>query len=92
MHRVGAGRRDGGQHRIGVQIRLGRRGPAQRHGLIGQSHVHCPGVSLREHRDGGDAEIPAAPDHPNGDLPAVGDENLGDHPGAAGEAAEAHQS
>ena len=46
-------------------------------------------VGLGVHRDGADAEGPAAADHPAGDLPPVGDQDAAEHGGQAGGAAEA---
>ena len=46
MHTVGATRSDRGEDRLGVEVRLGGRLPAQSVGLVGQPHVHRVAVEL----------------------------------------------
>ena len=47
--------------------------------LVGQADVQGVAVEVGVHRDGGDAELPAGADDPDGDLPPVGDHDLAEH-------------
>ena len=72
-----------GRHRVedglGVEVALRRRLPAQPEGLVGQADMERPAVDLGVDGDAGDAQLPAGPDHPDGDLAPVGDQDLGEH-------------
>ncbi len=79
MHRLGAGRSAGRDHRVDVEIaRRGRRRP-EPHGLVGVEHRPGEAVGVGIDRDGGDAQPPQRAADPGGDLAAVGDQNLAEH-------------
>ena len=79
MHGIGAAALDHAEDRLGVEIGLGCRRPAERVSLVGEAHVHGVAIEVGVHGDGWDAEFAARPDDAHGDLPAVGDQNLGEH-------------
>ena len=74
MHGVGPGTLGGVDDRVGPQVRLGRRGTAERHGDVGVAHERLVGVGIRVHGDGGDTEVAARPHDAAGDLAPVGDQ------------------
>ena len=57
VHAVGAARPDRGEDRLGVEVPLGGRLPAERVGLVGQPHVQRVAVEVGVDRDGRDAEL-----------------------------------
>ena len=64
---------------LGVEVALGRRLAPEGVGLVGQADVEGVAVELGVDGDRGHAQLPAGPDHPDGDLPPVGDEDLLQH-------------
>ena len=74
MHRIGADTSRGSDHRVDLQVALGRGGRAESDGLIGHGHVQRIRICVRVHRNAADSRLPQGADHPAGDLPAVGDQ------------------
>ena len=64
---------------LGVEVALCRGLTAERVRLVGQAHVEGIAVEVGVDRDGGDAELPASADDPDGDLAPVGDHDLAEH-------------
>ena len=79
MHGVGAGDLAGGEQRRHVEIAVARRGRADAHALVGETHMHGVLVRGRMHRDGGDAELLACAQDAQRDLAAVGYEDFFEH-------------
>src|SRR5262249_19201173 len=79
MHRVGAGDLAGGEQRRDVEITVLRGRRADAHAFVGKPHVHGVGVGGRVHRDRGDAQLFARPQHAERNLAAVGDEDFIEH-------------
>ena len=70
--------------RADVQVRLARGRRTDPECLVRHPDVERVAIRVRVDRDGGDAEIPAGADDPDGDLPSVGDEDLPDGSGSPG--------
>ena len=79
VHAVGAAAADGVEDRLGVEVALGRRLPAERVRLVGEADVERVAIELGVDRDGRDAELAGGPDDADGDLAAVGDQDLLQH-------------
>ena len=79
VHGVGAAALDDVEDGLGVEVALGRGLAAERVGLVGEADVQGVAVEVGVHGDGGDAELPAGADDPDGDLAPVGDQDLGEH-------------
>ncbi len=79
MHGIGAGDLAGGEQRRDVEIAVLGGGRPDADALVGQAHMHGVFIRRRMHRDGGNAELLASPQHPQRDLSAVGDEDLVEH-------------
>jgi hypothetical protein len=78
---VGAGPLGGRHDRLGAQVGLRRRDPAERHRLAGLGDERRVAVRVGEHRHGGDPQPVAGAQHPARDLAAVGDQQLADRRG-----------
>ena len=75
----GGGRQDVGN----VEVALAAQGFAHADRFIGELHVQRVLINGAVHRHGGDAELAAAPNDPEGNLAAVGDQHFADgHPAA----------
>jgi len=68
-----------GEDRRDVEVALARGRRTDAHRLVGEAHVERGGVGGGVHGDGGDPQLAASADDPEGDLPAVGDEDLLEH-------------
>ena len=79
MHGVGAGDLAGGEQRGDVEIAVLRRRRPDADALVGKAHMHGVGVGGGMHRDRGDAELLARPQHAQCDFAAVGYEDLVEH-------------
>jgi hypothetical protein len=58
------------------EVALGGGSGTDGHRLVGGQDVERFAIDVGEDRDGGDAQLAAGPDHPDGDLAAIGDEDL----------------
>ena len=67
------------QDRVAAQVAVLRPRPADRPGLVGQTHVLRAGIGFGEHRHGADAQPARGTDHPAGDLAAVGNQDRVEH-------------
>jgi hypothetical protein len=76
VDRLRAGRLDGGEDRLGVEVRLGRCAAPEGDGLVGHTHVERTGVDVGVDGHGADPEPLAGADDPDGDLPPVGHQQL----------------
>ena len=74
---VGAAARDRVEDGLGVEVALGRGLAAEGVGLVGEADVQGVAVEVGVHGDGGDAELAARADDPDGDLAPVGDQDPG---------------
>ena len=75
----GGGRQDVGN----VEVALAAQGFAHADRFIGELHVQSVLINGAVHRHGGDAELAAASNDPEGNLAAVGDQHFADgHPAA----------
>ena len=73
---LGAGDFAGGEQLRDVEVGFARRRRADADALVGEAHMHGVGVGGRMDRHGGDAQLLAGAQHPEGDLAAIGDEDL----------------
>ena len=76
MHGFGAGDLAGGEQLRDVEIGIARRRRTDAHAFVGEADMHGVGVGGGMHRDGGDAELLAGAQHPEGDLAAIGNQDL----------------
>ena len=76
---VGAAVADRAEDRVGVEVALGCRLPAEGVRLVGQPDVQGVPIELGVDRDGLDAELASGADHAHGDLATVGDQDLLQH-------------
>ena len=74
MDRVGAGAPRRVDDGVAAQVGLRRGGSGQSHRLVGLGDEGSSCVGVGEHRDGGDAHLPAGAEDAPCDLAAVGDE------------------
>ena len=79
MNRIGAGHAGGINHRIDIQIALGRGIGTDPHGLIGHRHMHRSRIGIGVDRDHVDAHALCCTRDPNRDFPAVGDQKALNH-------------
>src|SRR3990170_2887216 len=77
---VGPGDLGGGDEARDLEIGQARGGRADANVVVGEPHVEALAVRLAVDRHGLDPELPARPDHPQGDFPAVRDQDLLEHP------------
>ena len=77
VHAVGAAAPDDVEDLLGVEVALGRGLAAEGVGLVGQADVQGVAVEVGVHGHGGDAQLLAGADDPDGDLAPVGDQDLG---------------
>src|SRR5262249_37416162 len=76
---VGAGYDGGADQRRYVQVAGRRYRRTDAKGLIGKLDVQGVGVGLRVDGDGPNAQLPAGPDHSEGDFSSICNENLFKH-------------
>jgi hypothetical protein len=65
-----------GEHFVGIAVAAG---PENFHRLIGQPHMQRIPIGMDIECHGGDAQVPATADNPDGDFAAIGDQNFGKH-------------
>src|SRR5216684_637891 len=73
MDGVDVGNFRGANHLWNVQIALAAAGRANAHRFIGKSNVERVTIRLGIYRNGGNAELLAGANDPQGDFPAIGD-------------------
>jgi hypothetical protein len=76
MDGVGSRPQGGVDHDVDAQVRLRRRGPAERHRLVRRPHMGCAAVGIGEHRHRGQAHLPGGAEDAHGYLGPVGHEEL----------------
>ena len=64
---------------LGTEVALARRGPADRHSLVGVAHMDGVAIGLGVHRDGPDPQLTAGAEHPSGDLSPIGNQDGANH-------------
>ena len=79
MNRVGTGLACGGENRVRREIRLARALPREGNRDLGLLDVGGPGIVLREHRRGTNAELARRAHDPKRDLAAIRNEQSADH-------------
>jgi hypothetical protein len=75
MDRVDLGRDRRADHRVHVEVAIPGRSSADPDDLVRQPGRERPSIRVRHGEHGLDAELPAGPDHPDGDFPPVSDQH-----------------
>ena len=75
MDRFGSGGLCGSQDPVDNQIAIAGRRRTDQHGLIGFTHMRCPGIRLGIDGDGSYAHTTRCTDNPPGNFTAIGDQD-----------------